>query len=564
MGKRSPKLLFSDEERQDAKLKKTIRKADRAAEKLEKAEENLPKKRVVKKEQVQNPKTGKVTTKFYFEGMDKKKPSSYLSTEVKRAPVTYAAGAAASALRENEDDSAATSAVHSAQKTTEAGVRTTGFAERESKLKPYKKVEKAERQADRANVKALNQSAKQTARAEGVHSNPYSKWQQKRAIKNEYSKAKREKETTKKASEITKKASEEAAKTGKKITEFVAEHPKIFLVISLLASFLIIVSTMLSSCSVMFQGASSAIVSTTYPSLDADMLGAEEKYKGLEAELQNTISNYESTHSYDEYIYELDAIEHDPYVLISLLTAMKQGAWTVGDVESDLSMLFGRQYALSESVQVEQRTRTVTQSDGTTTQETYNYYICTVTLINNNLSHIPSEVLSEDGLKLYAAYMQVLGNRPDLFGDSVYVDKYINTEYARYEIPPEALSDAKFAAMIKEAEKYLGYPYVWGGASPSTSFDCSGFVSWVVNHSGWNFGRLTAEGLRQKCTRVSPANAKPGDLIFFEKTYKTTGASHVGIYVGNGMMIHCGDPIQYASVNSNYFKSHFLMYGRLP
>ena len=562
MGKGSPKLLFTEEEHQYAKPKKDIPKADQVANQPETTKADRPKRRIKKKEQGKTSGKGKKKTKLRFEESDKKKPSPYLSAEVKRAPVTLAAGAAASYLRENEDDSAAVNSAHAIQKTAETGVRTTGFAKRKSKLKEEKEMKMADRKNDSPNKKRVDREAKN--RTDGAHSNPYSKWQQKRAIKQEYAQAKHGNRTTKKASEINKKTSEKAAKTGKKVAEFVAEHPRAFLVIGLIGMLFLMVATVFSSCSVMFEGASSAIISTTYPSSDDAMLGAEEKYKALEEELQETISDYESTHSYDEYIYELDDIEHDPYVLISLLTAMHEGAWTLGDAESDLSMLFGRQYAMSESVQVEQRTRTATQSDGTTTQETYDYYICTVTLINNNLSHIPCEVLSEDGLQHYAAYMQVLGNRPDLFGDSVYVDKYINTEYARYEIPPEALSDAKFAAMIKEAEKYLGYPYVWGGASPATSFDCSGFVSWVVNHSGWNFGRLTAEGLRQKCTRVSPSNVKPGDLIFFEKTYRTTGASHVGIYVGNGMMIHCGDPIQYASVNSSYFRSHFMMYGRLP
>lgn len=564
MAKKSPRLLFTDEERQQPKLKKVIKKADKQATKLEKAEANIPKKRVKKKQRVIDEKTGKIKTKLLFEEVDKKKPSSYISTEIKKAPVRASAGAAVSVLRENEDDSSAVSTTHAIQKTTDTGVRSAKFVRRKSTLKPYKTAQNAEKQADKANVKALNKQAKHTARTEGEHSNPYSKWQQKRAIKKEYAKAKQGKATTKKASEITKKASEEAAKTSKKAAEFVAKHPKAFLIIGLLFGMVVIIMTTISSCSVMFEGASSAIVSSTYPSKDEAMLGAEQRYEELEAQLQDTISNYERTHSYDEYVYELDDIEHDPYVLISTLTAMKQGEWTLSEALSDISMLFGRQYVLTETVTVEQRTRTVTNPDGSTSEETYNYYICTVKLTNNNLSHIPCEVLSEDQLKLYAAYMQVLGNRPDLFGDSVYIDKYINTEYARYEIPPEALSDAKFAAMIKEAEKYLGFPYVWGGASPSTSFDCSGFVSWVVNHSGWNFGRLTAEGLRQKCVRVSPENAKPGDLIFFEKTYNTAGASHVGIYVGNGMMIHCGDPIQYASVNSSYFRSHFMMYGRLP
>lgn len=270
------------------------------------------------------------------------------------------------------------------------------------------------------------------------------------------------------------------------------------------------------------------------------MLAAEEKYKELEQDLSDTISNYESTYSYDEYVYELDDIEHDPYVLISALTALHQGAWTVSDIEADLSDLFARQYVLTESVTVEQRTRTISNPDGTTSEETYDYYICTVKLVNNNLSHIPSEVLTEDQLELYAIYMKTLGNRPDLFSDSVYVDKYINTEYEDYAIPPDALSDVKFTAMMNEAKKYLGYPYVWVGSTPATSFDCSGFVCWVLNHSGWNVGRTTAEGLRQQCVRVAPSEAKPGDLIFFERTYNTAGASHVGIYVGNGMMINCG------------------------
>ena len=563
MAKRSPRLLFTEEERQNPELAKAIKKADKKSAKLEQAEANLPKKRVKKKQRVVDEKTGKVKTKLYFEEVDKKKPSSQLATEIKKAPVTISACATVSVLRDNEDNSASADTVHGIEKTTQNSIRTAKFVRRKSSLKPYKEVQKAEKQADKANVKALNKQSKQTVRNEGTHSNPYSKWQQKRAIKNEYAKAKQGKATTKKASEITKKASEKAAKTGEKATEFVAKHPKAFLIVGLLFGMVVIILTTVSSCSVMFEGASSAIISSTYPSTDEAMLGAEQRYEELEAALQDTIANYEGTHSYDEYIYELDDIEHDPYVLISTLTAMHQGEWTLSEVESDISILFERQYVLSESVRVEQRTRTVTYPDGTTSEETYDYYICTVTLTNNNLSHIPVDVLSEDQLKLYAAYMQVLGNRPDLFGDSVYVDKYINTEYARYEIPPEALSDAKFAAMIKEAEKYLGYPYVWGGSSPRTSFDCSGFVCWVLNHSGWNVGRTTAEGLRQQCIRVSPENAKPGDLIFFEKTYNTAGASHIGIYVGNGMMIHCGDPIQYASINSNYFRSHFMQFGRM-
>ena len=563
MAKRSPKLLFTDEERQQPELKKAVKKADKANAKLEKAEANIPKKQVKKKQRLVDEKTGKVKTKILFEEVDKKKPSSHLKAELTTVPVTVTAGTAANILRENEDNSASVSATRGIEKTAETSIRTARLVNRSSKLKPYKAADKAEKQADKANINALNKQAKYQSR-DTPHSNPYSKWQQKKAIKKEYAKAKKSGASAKKASEITKQASSKAKSGSKKLIGFISRHKTAFLIIVGIAAIIVLIAGIFSSCSVMFEGASSAIASSTYPSTDEAMLGAEQRYKELEANLNDTISNYESTHSYDEYVYVLDTIEHDPYVLISTLTALHQGAWTLSDVEDDLTMLFERQYSLTESVTVEQRTRTVTGPDGSSYEETYDCYICTVTLVNNNLSHIPSEILSQDRLELYATYMKTLGNRPDLFSDSVYIDKYINSEYQDYAIPPEALSDTSFAAMMQEATKYLGYPYVWGGASPSTSFDCSGFVCWVINHSGWNMGRLTAEGLRQQCTIVSPSNAKPGDLIFFERTYNTAGASHVGIYVGDGMMIHCGDPIQYANVNSSYFREHFMCYGRLP
>ena len=563
MAKRSPKLLFTDEEQQAPKLKQAVRKADKANKRLEKAEANIPKKRIKKRQRYIDEKSGKVKTKILFEEVDKKKPSSYLKSEVKTVPVQVAAGTAVNVLRDNEDDSSAADVTHSIEKTLDTSIRTVKFAARQSKLKPYKTVDKAEKQADKANLNALNKQAKYQSREAPV-SNPYSKWQQKQAIKKEYAKAKKSGQTTKKASEVTKGASKKTAEGSKKAAEFIGRHKKAFAVIGGIAAVIIVICGIVSSCSVMFEGAGSAIASSTYPSDDSQMLAAEERYKELEQELSDTISNYESTHSYDEYIYELDDIEHDPYVLISALTALRQGAWTLSDVEGNITDLFSRQYVLTETVTVEQRTRTVNNPDGTTSEETYDYLICTVKLVNNNLSHIPSEILTQDQLELYATYMKTLGNRPDLFGDSVYVDKYINSDYENYDVPSEALSDEKFAAMLKEAEKYLGYPYVWGGSSPSTSFDCSGFVCWVVNHSGWSVGRTTAEGLRQMCVRVSPENARPGDLIFFEKTYNTPGASHVGIYVGENKMIHCGDPIQYANINSSYFSSHFMQFGRLP
>lgn len=301
------------------------------------------------------------------------------------------------------------------------------------------------------------------------------------------------------------------------------------------------------------------------------MLGAEAQYCAKEAELQAYLDNYQRTHSYDEYHFDLDAIEHDPYVLISILSALHEGEFTLAEVQGTLDMLFDKQYILTEDVVVETRYRTETDTwtdaEGNTHTETYrvpyDYYICYVTLENFNLSHVPVYIMSEDQLSMYSAYMSVVGNREDLFPGSSYVDKYIENPPEGYEIPSAYLDDATFAALIEEAEKYLNYPYVWGGSNPSTSFDCSGFVSYVLTNSGLvNTGRLGAQGLYNICTRVS--DPKPGDLVFFKGTYDTPGVSHVGIYVGDQVMLHCGDPIQYTSINTSYWRSHFYAYGRPP
>lgn len=303
-------------------------------------------------------------------------------------------------------------------------------------------------------------------------------------------------------------------------------------------------------------GLTGAVGASNYTSEDADMRGAEAAYCAMEAELQDKLDNYERTHSYDEYHYDLDDIEHDPYVLLSILSAWHEGAWTVDEVQGTLGMLFERQYILTESVVTERRyyieTDTWAETDPETGETTthresyrvyYNYYICTVTLENFNLSHLPIYIMGEDQLSRYALYMATLGNRPDLFPPSVYMGKYFTNGPTLHEVPEAYLADETFAAILMEAEKYIGYPYVWGGYSPSTSFDCSGFVSWVINNcgQGWSIGRQGTWGLLDACTVVSPTEAKSGDLIFFEGTYDTTGPSHVGLYVGNGMMIHCGD-----------------------
>ena len=565
MGKRSPRLQFTDEERTVPELKKAVRKADKKADKLEKAEAKIPKKTVKRKQRVVDA-DGKVTTRLFFEEVDKKKPPSKLSHAATATPIDSALATAHREIRQSEEDNVGVESAHKMEEVSEGGVRIIDFAHRSQKLKPYRKAAHAEAAADKANLKALNKQARYNNPQ--FSSNPYSRWQQKRAIKKEYMAAKAGK--TAKATQKTAKSAKKAAENAKKSAEFVTKHWKGSLIVIAILFMVAFLMSVVSSCSVLVQGGTSVFGASSYAAEDADMKSAEAQYCALEAELQEYLDTYESTHDYDEYHYDLDDIEHDPYVLISAISALHGSEWTIDEVGGTIQMLFDKQYILTETVKTETRyrTRTRTDSEGNsyTVEVPYTYYICTVKLENFNLSHVPVYIMSEEQLSMYATYMSTLGNRPDLFPDSSYVNTYINTEYEDYEIPAEALSDPQFAAMIKEAEKYLGYPYVWGGSSPSTSFDCSGFVSWVVNNCGvgWNIGRLGADGLRHICTRVSSANVKPGDLVFFQGTYDTAGASHVGIYVGNNKMVHCGDPIQYADLGSSYWQSHFLSYGRLP
>ena len=568
--KREPRLQFSDADLAEPKLEKPIKRVKKAEAKADKAQAKIPKKTVVKKERGFDPATGKVKTQLRFEEVDKKKPSSKLSHAVRDAPANLVLSQVHREVAQSEDDNVGVEAAHKVEQTVESGGRLVQSAHRAHQLKPYRAAIRAEKKLEQANIDALQKKAE----IDRPTSNPVSKWQQKQAIKKQYAAAKHNQaaQTTAKVAENTAKTAKKAAEKAEKVGKYVWEHRRGFAIAAAILLMLAFLLNGLSSCSVMMDGVGSGIAASTYPSQDADMLGAEAQYCAMEAELQRYLDTYESTHDYDEYHFDLDTIEHDPYVLISMITALHQGEWTLDEVQGTLQMLFDRQYILTEDVVVETRYRTETDTwtdaDGNTHTDTYqvpyDYYICTVTLENFNLSHVPVYIMSEEQLGMYATYMATLGNRPDLFPGSGYIGKYVEGSYTDYDIPPEALDDEVFAAIIKEAEKYLGYPYVWGGSSPSTSFDCSGFVSWVINHSGWDVGRLGAQGLCNICTPVSSANVKPGDLVFFTGTYDTPGVSHVGIYVGNNMMIHCGDPISYANLNSNYWQSHFYRYGRLP
>lgn len=568
--KREPRLQFSDADLAEPKLEKPIKRVKKAEAKADKAQAKIPKKTVVKKERGFDPATGKVKTQLRFEEVDKKKPPSKLTHAVQDAPANLILSQVHREVRQSEDDNVGVEAAHKVEQAVESGGRLVQSAHRAHQLKPYRAAIRAEKKLERANLDALQKKAE----IDSPTSNPVSKWQQKQAIKKQYASAKHNQaaQTTAKVAENTVKTAKKAAEKAEKAGKYVWEHRRGFAIAAAILLMLAFLLNGLSSCSVMMDGVGSGIAASTYPSQDADMLGAEAQYCAMEAELQRYLDTYESTHDYDEYHFDLDTIEHDPYVLISMITALHQGEWTLDEVQGTLQMLFDRQYILTEDVVVETRYRTETDTwtdaDGNTHTDTYqvpyDYYICTVTLENFNLSHVPVYIMSEEQLGMYATYMATLGNRPDLFPGSGYIGKYVEGSYTDYDIPPEALDDEVFAAIIKEAEKYLGYPYVWGGSSPSTSFDCSGFVSWVINHSGWDVGRLGAQGLCNICTPVSSANVKPGDLVFFTGTYDTPGVSHVGIYVGNNMMIHCGDPISYANLNSSYWQSHFYRYGRLP
>ena len=568
--KREPRLQFSDADLAEPKLEKPIKRVKKAEAKADKAQAKIPKKTVVKKERGFDPATGKVKTQLRFEEVDKKKPPSKLTHAVQDAPANLILSQVHREVRQSEDDNVGVEAAHKVEQAVESGGRLVQSAHRAHQLKPYRAAIRAERKLEQANLDALQKKAE----IDSPTSNPVSKWQQKQAIKKQYAAAKHNQaaQTTAKVAENTAKTAKKAAEKAEEVGKYVWEHRRGFAIAAAILLMLAFLLNGLSSCSVIMDGVGSGIAASTYPSQDADMLGAEAQYCEMEAELQRYLDTYESTHDYDEYHFDLDTIEHDPYVLISIITALHQGEWTLDEVQGTLQMLFDRQYILTEDVVVETRYRTETDTwtdaDGNTHTDTYqvpyDYYICTVTLENFNLSHVPVYIMSEEQLGMYATYMATLGNRPDLFPGSGYIGKYVEGSYTDYDIPPEALDDEVFAAIIKEAEKYLGYPYVWGGSSPSTSFDCSGFVSWVINHSGWDVGRLGAQGLCNICMPVSSANVKPGDLVFFTGTYDTPGVSHVGIYVGNNMMIHCGDPISYANLNSSYWQSHFYRYGRLP
>ena len=568
----SSRLQLTEEERADPDMQKYIRKSDKRADKLDKAREQIPHKRVASRQRIYDEASGRGKTRLHMEQVEK--PAPKLKPNPMNRPAQEIGLAVHGKIHEVEHDNVGVESGHKGEKLAE---RQMGKAIRKGmerhKLKPYRAASKAEQKALKANSEYFYQkSLRDNPQMASSAGNPVSRLWQKQRIKRQYAKAARAAGQTAqgaaKAAGTSAKAAKTAARESGRTASFVVRHWKGVLLAGALLLLTALVIGSLQSCTAMFGSAGSGFAATSYLSEDADMLGAEADYADRETELQDYLDSYESTHDYDEYHFDLDGIGHDPYVLTSILSALHDGVYTQADVQGDLAMLFEKQYTLTERVEVEvrYRTETHTDSDGNEYEEEvpYDYYICYVTLENFNLSHLPVYLMDEDQLSLYSLYMSGLGNRPDLFGTGQYPNASTLKEPTYYEIPPEALEDETFKAMITEAEKYIGFPYVWGGSSPATSFDCSGFLSWVVNHSGWNVGRLGAQGLYDYCTPVSPSQARPGDLVFFKGTYDTPGVSHCGLYVGNHVMLHCGDPISYTSLDSSYWQSHFYSYGRLP
>lgn len=556
------RLKFTDKEREDPVMGKAVRKAEKAAAKADKAQAKIPTKKAVKPELIADNSNGKIKVRLHFEDTQKKLPSRLKVTD---APAAALRKQLHRQMEESEEDNVGVEAADSIERKAERAVVALREAHHASQLQPYRAADRAERKLEKANLQALYKKEL----SKNPTSNPISKWHQKQNIKRQYAAAKAGKSASAAAYSAgnSTRAAEKAVKETKKAGTFVVRHRKGAVVILGLGLMLAFLLNVVSSCSMMVEGIGAGIVSGSYAASDDAIQGAEDAYCAMEQALQKKLNRFELDHDYDEYHYDLDDIGHDPYVLTAILSALHSGDWTLLEVMDTLDMLFEKQYILTVDVETETRYRDPETMEEVNpwypNAEAFDYSICTVTLENFDLSHVPVYVMDEDTLSRYALYMATLGNRPDLFTDSDYVEKRQNG-YTDYDIPPEALEDGEFAAMIKEAEKFLGYPYVWGGSNPSTSFDCSGFVCWVINHSGWSVGRTSAQGLYNICTPVSRGSVRPGDLVFFKGTYDTPGISHVGIYVGNNRMIHCGDPISYTNINTQYWQSHFYTYARLP
>lgn len=572
---RSKRLSFTPEER----AARAQQKAEVLGQKLERAEKQIPKKKKIRLQKELDPEKSRMKHTLRFEEVEKQRGKEILPKKAGRRMVQTASAAVHSKMYQVEEENVGTKAAHRTELATEATATMAAHAARvHHQNAPYKKVEKLQQQVNQANVNAAYRAAVRDNPE--LQTNNVKRFVQKQRIKRQYAKEYRKAQKAgSKGSAAAKKAKDAVSSTGQAVITAIKNHKGGLVVIGALVLLVIMVFSSLSSCSVMMEGAMGSILGTSYTSEDPDILQTESNYTALESGLRNELANIENTYSgYDEYRYDVDNIGHNPNELISYLTA-KFDAFTPEQVQTELEAIFEKQYSLTTRAETEIRYRTETRTGTTTstdpvTGETtteeytyevevpYEYHILYVTLRNKGFGTAAVEGLTEEQKERYAATLSMKGNKPYLFGNDIYANESAGEDY---DIPGEALADPDFAALITEAEKYLGFPYVWGGSSPSTSFDCSGFVCYVFSNSGvHNLPRTTAQGIYNQCAHIAPSEAKPGDIIFFTGTYDSPGpVSHVGIYVGNNMMIHCGSPIQYVRTDCSYWTQHFYAFGRL-
>lgn len=572
---RSKRLSFTPEER----AARAQQKAEVLGQKLERAEKQIPKKKKIRLQKELDPEKSRMKHTLRFEEVEKQRGKEILPKKAGRRMMQTASAAVHSKMYQVEEENVGTKAAHRTELATEATATMAAHAARvHHQNAPYKKVEKLQQQVNQANVNAAYRAAVRDNPE--LQTNNVKRFVQKQRIKRQYAKEYRKAQKAgSKGSAAAKKAKDAVSSTGQAVITAIKNHKGGLVVIGALVLLVIMVFSSLSSCSVMMEGAMGSILGTSYTSEDPDILQTESNYTALESGLRNELANIENTYSgYDEYRYDVDNIGHNPNELISYLTA-KFDAFTPEQVQTELEAIFEKQYSLTTRAETEIRYRTETRTGTTTstdpvTGETtteeytyevevpYEYHILYVTLRNKGFGTAAVEGLTEEQKERYAATLSMKGNKPYLFGNDIYANESAGEDY---DIPGEALADPDFAALITEAEKYLGFPYVWGGSSPSTSFDCSGFVCYVFSNSGvHNLPRTTAQGIYNQCAHIAPSEAKPGDIIFFTGTYDSPGpVSHVGIYVGNNMMIHCGSPIQYVRTDSSYWTQHFYAFGRL-
>ena len=573
MKRKTTRLTFTEEELANPNIRRAAKKAARAAGRADKAKAKLstraPPKRGLKmdtdkaKERSAQLRFGKAEFGEEIAKPKRRKPG---------AEALLGGEAHRQVDKQNQDENAGVQAAHEGERLAEGAAKKLKDGKYSKKLKAYKKAERLDKAADKANIQALRRKQQ----AVQPTSNPISRWKQRQQIKASYYARKTGSKMSGGAANTARSAATRKAKAAAaKAAQFASTHAHMLLMGGVLVLLILVIFCFITSCSVFFPGGTGTVWTTSYTAEDEDILGAEEDYCLLEEKLMAEIEAIPASHpGYDEYNFDLDPINHDPYGLAAMLTAIHE-AYTRGEVQGTMTAIFDMQYELILTETIEIRTRTETRTDiDPATGETYTYEveveyewkILNITLINYGIDFVAVNMLSGDDLERYQILQETQGNRPELFGGLSLVIGSDGSGEAGidYQVPAEALTDPEFGSMLKEAEKYLGTPYVWGGSTPETGFDCSGYVCWVLNQSGWDVGRTTANGLWQKAAKISEQEAKPGDLVFFEGTYDVAGASHVGIYVGNGMMISAGDPIKYSNIHSSYWDKHLLGFGRIP